>query len=122
MLGITMPAADHYPGKRRRAPHRLAGPPRQVPGPRHRPGGRTPVMHQPGPRRLWDAADDIRHAWLGDGSLPARGATVTTTAECASAWTAGTGTSRSPQPANPPAGPRRDPGPCAPPPGLTHPG
>lgn len=38
-----------------------------------------PVVHQSGPRRLWDIADDIRHAWLRDGRLPAYGATVTIT-------------------------------------------
>jgi hypothetical protein len=30
-------------------------------------------------RRLWDLADNIRHAWLTDGKLPAYGATVTIT-------------------------------------------
>jgi protein-L-isoaspartate O-methyltransferase len=38
-----------------------------------------PVVHQAGPRRLWDTVDSIRHAWLRDGSLPAYGATVTIT-------------------------------------------
>jgi len=36
-----------------------------------------PVVHQSGPRRLWDELDAIRHAWLRDGSLPAYGAKVT---------------------------------------------
>jgi protein-L-isoaspartate O-methyltransferase len=35
-----------------------------------------PIVHQSGPRRLWDTADDIRHAWLRDGKLPAYGANV----------------------------------------------
>jgi protein-L-isoaspartate O-methyltransferase len=35
-----------------------------------------PVVHQGGPRRLWDTADQIRHAWLTDGGLPAYGADV----------------------------------------------
>jgi SAM-dependent methyltransferase len=35
-----------------------------------------PVVHQSGPRRLWDIVDDIRHAWLRDGKLPAYGASV----------------------------------------------
>jgi len=38
-----------------------------------------PVVHQSGPRRLWDIVDDIRHAWLRDGRLPAYGANVTIT-------------------------------------------
>jgi hypothetical protein len=37
------------------------------------------VVHQSSPRRLWDITDDIRHAWLRDGRLPAYGATVTIT-------------------------------------------
>lgn len=36
-----------------------------------------PAVRQGGPQRLWDIADDIRHAWLIDGSLPAYGAAVT---------------------------------------------
>jgi protein-L-isoaspartate O-methyltransferase len=36
-----------------------------------------PIVRQGGPRRLWDTADEIRHAWLTDGSLPAYGAAVT---------------------------------------------
>ncbi len=36
-----------------------------------------PVVHQSGPRRLWDELDTIRHTWLRDGSLPAYGAKVT---------------------------------------------
>jgi SAM-dependent methyltransferase len=36
-----------------------------------------PTVHQSGPRRLWDILDDIRHAWLRDGNLPAYGARVT---------------------------------------------
>jgi protein-L-isoaspartate O-methyltransferase len=38
-----------------------------------------PVVHQAGPRRLWDILDDIRDAWLRDGTLPAYGASVTIT-------------------------------------------
>jgi protein-L-isoaspartate O-methyltransferase len=33
-----------------------------------------PVVHQSGPRRLWDILDDIRHRWVLDGTLPLRGA------------------------------------------------
>jgi hypothetical protein len=36
-----------------------------------------PLVHQSGPRRLWDIMDDIRRAWLRDGTLPAYGASVT---------------------------------------------
>ena len=43
--------------------------------------GDTPVVHQSGPRRLWDILDDIRHTWLRDGSLPVYGAEVTITPE-----------------------------------------
>jgi protein-L-isoaspartate O-methyltransferase len=42
-------------------------------------GDDPPVVHQSGPHRLWDIADDIRHAWLRDGKLPAYGASVTIT-------------------------------------------
>ncbi len=43
--------------------------------------GDTPVVHQSGPRRLWDVLDGIRHTWLRDGSLPVYGAEVTITPE-----------------------------------------
>ncbi|MFH8789630.1 protein-L-isoaspartate O-methyltransferase [Streptomyces roseoverticillatus] len=35
-----------------------------------------PRVHQGGPRRLWDALDDIRTYWLTNGELPVRGARV----------------------------------------------
>ncbi|MEV6985323.1 methyltransferase domain-containing protein [Sphaerisporangium sp. NPDC051017] len=35
-----------------------------------------PTVHQSGPRRLWNALDEIRHRWLVDGSLPLLGAWV----------------------------------------------
>jgi protein-L-isoaspartate O-methyltransferase len=38
-----------------------------------------PIVHQAGPRRLWDELDSIRSTWLQDGSLPAYGAYVTIT-------------------------------------------
>lgn len=37
----------------------------------------TPVVHQSGPRRLWNILDGLRADWLRDGSLPAYGASVT---------------------------------------------
>lgn len=40
-------------------------------------GDDPPVVHQSGPRRLWDTLDGLRHTWLRDGSLPAYGAKVT---------------------------------------------
>lgn len=40
-------------------------------------GDQTPVIHQSGPRRLWNILDDLRRDWLRDGSLPAYGARVT---------------------------------------------
>ena len=39
--------------------------------------GSPPAVSQAGPRRLWDILDDLRDAWLRDGSLPAYGAAVT---------------------------------------------
>ncbi|WP_026415499.1 methyltransferase domain-containing protein [Actinomadura oligospora] len=33
-----------------------------------------PLVRQAGPRRLWDALDDLRHRWLLDGELPLFGA------------------------------------------------
>ncbi|MFE6408543.1 methyltransferase domain-containing protein [Streptomyces sp. NPDC057837] len=38
-------------------------------------GGRT-VVHQGGPRRLWDILDELREYWLQHGELPVRGARV----------------------------------------------
>ncbi|MGW1077798.1 methyltransferase domain-containing protein [Streptomyces sp. NPDC002537] len=35
-----------------------------------------PTVHQGGPRRLWDALDEIRTYWLTNGELPVRGARV----------------------------------------------
>jgi hypothetical protein len=40
-------------------------------------GDGKPVVHQAGPRQLWDQVDKIRTAWLRDGTLPAYGADVT---------------------------------------------
>jgi protein-L-isoaspartate O-methyltransferase len=39
-------------------------------------GDDPPVVHQAGPRRLWDTVDELRHAWLRDGSLPGYGSSV----------------------------------------------
>lgn len=39
-------------------------------------GDEPPVVHQSGPRRLWDLLDEIRHQWLVEGSLPVYGARV----------------------------------------------
>ncbi|MEU5428296.1 50S ribosomal protein L11 methyltransferase [Streptomyces olivoreticuli] len=36
----------------------------------------SPTVHQGGPRRLWDALDEIRTYWLMCGELPVRGARV----------------------------------------------
>lgn len=33
-----------------------------------------PLVHQGGPRRLWDILDDMRHHWITHGCLPLRGA------------------------------------------------
>ncbi|MFC5180312.1 methyltransferase domain-containing protein [Actinomadura harenae] len=37
-------------------------------------GDALPIVRQAGPRRLWDALDDLRHRWLIDGELPLFGA------------------------------------------------
>ena len=59
-------------------PDRLDAASGRVLGAGHRHHGRpAPVVHQSGPRWLWDDLDSIRHAWLRDGSLPAYGAKVT---------------------------------------------
>ena len=42
-------------------------------------GDEPPAVYQHGPHRLWDIADELRHAWLRDGTLPAYGADVTIT-------------------------------------------
>ncbi|MEU0735426.1 hypothetical protein ABZ509_24495, partial [Streptomyces lavendulocolor] len=39
-------------------------------------GGQLPLVHQSGPRRLWDVLDRIRSYWLQHGELPLRGARV----------------------------------------------
>jgi hypothetical protein len=85
-VGAVLDARGHTPRRRaplrhrpRRETDRLAGPPRRVIGPRHRHRPGPPVVRQEGPRRLWDIADEIRHAWLTDGTLPAYGAAVTIT-------------------------------------------
>jgi protein-L-isoaspartate O-methyltransferase len=78
MLGVTVPGIEHHfetaeDGTRTA---RLAHPD----GSWARASARDdelPIVRQGGPRRLWDITDDIRHAWLMDGGLPAYGATVT---------------------------------------------
>ncbi|MGH3772304.1 MAG: methyltransferase domain-containing protein [Pseudonocardiaceae bacterium] len=42
-------------------------------------GDDPPIVHQGGPRRLWDLLDNIRTTWLRDGSLPVYGAHATVT-------------------------------------------
>jgi protein-L-isoaspartate O-methyltransferase len=39
-----------------------------------RPGQPAPVVHQSGPRRLWDLLDALRDRWLAEGSFPVYGA------------------------------------------------
>ncbi|MBK6013756.1 methyltransferase domain-containing protein [Streptomyces sp. MBT53] len=39
-------------------------------------GDERPVVHQGGPRRLWDLLDEARAYWLSHGELPVRGARV----------------------------------------------
>jgi protein-L-isoaspartate O-methyltransferase len=38
------------------------------------PGQPAPVVHQSGPRRLWDLLDGLRDRWLAEGSFPVYGA------------------------------------------------
>ena len=42
-------------------------------------GDDPPVVHQSGPRRLWDLLDDLRLSWLRNGFLPVHGAEATIT-------------------------------------------
>ncbi|MFD3829751.1 protein-L-isoaspartate O-methyltransferase [Streptomyces sp. NPDC058621] len=39
-------------------------------------GIHPPTVHQSGPRRLWDALEEVRGYWLQHGELPVRGARV----------------------------------------------
>jgi len=39
-------------------------------------GNERPTVHQGGPRRLWDALDQVRDYWLSNGELPVRGTRV----------------------------------------------
>lgn len=80
MLGVTVPGGqDHYEetGDGRRIAWLLHpdGSWARATGTSDEP----PVVHQAGPRLLWDLVDNIRHAWLTDGKLPAYGAAVTIT-------------------------------------------
>lgn len=81
MLGVTVPGIQHHyeesEGGRRRTAWML-----------HPDGSWAratadlddpPMVHQGGPRRLWDILDDIRHTWLREGSLPVYGADVAIT-------------------------------------------
>ncbi|MFF7789674.1 methyltransferase domain-containing protein [Streptomyces sp. NPDC007991] len=76
MLGVTAPGIEHSyqeQGERRTAvmAHADGSWARAVTGG----DGRT-VVHQGGPRRLWDILDGLRAYWLQHGELPARGARV----------------------------------------------
>jgi SAM-dependent methyltransferase len=78
MLGVTLPGIEHH--------YQEAGDGRRTAWLLHSDGSWAratgtaddrPLVHQSGPRRLWDIVDEIRHAWLRDGKLPAYGASVT---------------------------------------------
>lgn len=78
MLGVTVPGVEHYfdSGPHGKRTAWLAHPD----GSWARAtaiGEEPPAVRQGGPWRLWDIADEIRHAWLTDGTLPAYGAAVT---------------------------------------------
>jgi hypothetical protein len=78
MLGVTVPGTEHHyesgPDGRRTA--WLAHPDGSW-ARATATGDEPPQVRQGGPRRLWDVVDEIRHAWLTDGSLPAYGAAIT---------------------------------------------
>lgn len=81
MLGITAPGIEHSyreNGERRTAvmAHADGSWARAVTGD----DGRT-VVHQGGPRRLWEILDGLRAYWLQHGELPVRGARVLITPE-----------------------------------------
>ncbi|MFG2679161.1 methyltransferase domain-containing protein [Streptomyces sp. NPDC048392] len=81
MLGITAPGIEHAycdEGYRRTAvmAHTDGSWARAV-STRDEPT----VVHQGGPRRLWDILDELRSYWLQHGELPARGARVLITPE-----------------------------------------
>jgi len=40
-------------------------------------GAESPLVHQAGPRRLWDILDEVRDYWLSHGEFPLYGARVT---------------------------------------------
>jgi hypothetical protein len=76
MLGVTIPGTDtHYEerdGQRTAWLLHLDGSWARATAA----GDQPPLIHQAGPRRLWDHLDSIRGQWLRDGSLPAYGAAV----------------------------------------------
>ncbi|MEY9988078.1 protein-L-isoaspartate O-methyltransferase [Streptomyces sp. V4I8] len=81
MLGITAPGIEHSyreNGARRTAvmAHADGSWARAFTGD----DGRT-VVHQGGPRRLWEILDGLRAYWLQHGELPVRGAAVLITPE-----------------------------------------
>ncbi|APY87769.1 methyltransferase domain-containing protein [Streptomyces alfalfae] len=81
MLGLTAPGIEHAyrdEGDRRTAimAHPDGSWARAVST-----GEEATVVHQGGPRRLWDILDELRSYWLRHGELPARGARVLITPE-----------------------------------------
>ncbi|MEW5352653.1 methyltransferase domain-containing protein [Streptomyces sp. 16-176A] len=81
MLGLTAPGIEHAyreDGDRRIAvmAHADGSWARAVAV-----GSGAPIVHQGGPRRLWNLLDSIRAYWLQHGELPARGARVLITPE-----------------------------------------
>jgi hypothetical protein len=78
MLGVTVPGVEHYfesrsDGKRTAWLVHPDGSWARATAI----GQEPPAVRQAGPRRSWDIADDIRHAWLTDGTLPVYGAAIT---------------------------------------------
>ena len=78
MLGITVPGIQHHyeetgDGKRIAWMIHPDGSWARATGA----GDQSPVIHQAGPRRLWNLLEEIRRDWLRDGSLPVYGAKAT---------------------------------------------
>jgi protein-L-isoaspartate O-methyltransferase len=79
MLGVTLPGTEHHYQETDRQRTAWLLHPEGSWARATATAGNPPVVHQSGPRRLWDSLDEIRYAWLRDGKLPAYGASVTIT-------------------------------------------
>jgi protein-L-isoaspartate O-methyltransferase len=76
MLGLTAPGIAHdYREQKGRRTAVMAHPDGSWARAVTEAGGNT-VVHQSGPRRLWDILEELRAYWLQHGELPVRGARV----------------------------------------------